>query len=87
MLFEMSEEGDLVEAVRIFKQTTSRFFRRFRGEPLWQRSYYDRILRRDEATAAVARYLLNNPVRRGLVTDARAYPFIGSFVAPVDEWL
>ncbi len=87
MLFEIREEGDLAKTIRIFKQTTSYRFRRYRNAPLWQRSYYDRILRRDEATAAVVRYILNNPVRRGLAEDPRNYPLLGSFVAPVDDWL
>lgn len=42
---------------------------------LWQRSFYDHALRADEERAAVARYILENPVRAGLVRDRRAYPY------------
>jgi len=87
LLVEGDEEGDLAEFVRVFKQLTSYRFRREGRGALWQRSYYDRVLRADEDAGAVVRYILNNPVRRRLVDDARDYPFLGSFVAPVDDWL
>ena len=47
-------------------------------ERLWQDGYYDHVLRNDEVSAIVARDILENPVRAGLVAGVRAYPFIGS---------
>jgi REP element-mobilizing transposase RayT len=44
----------------------------------WQRSFFDRALRADEDLRQVALYILNNPVRRGLVEDFRSYPLCGS---------
>jgi len=46
---------------------------------LWQPSYYDHMLRRDEDTLAIARYILENPVRKELARDFLEYPFSGSF--------
>ena len=37
---------------------------------LWQRGFYDHILRRDEAMQDVARYIIGNPIRAGRVTDS-----------------
>jgi REP element-mobilizing transposase RayT len=37
------------------------------GDRLWQRYGFERVLRDDEATLDVARYILRNPVRAGLV--------------------
>jgi hypothetical protein len=54
---------------------------------LWQRSYYDHILREDEDVVGVARYVLENPVRAGLVTEVIQYPFHGSFVMNVCDLL
>jgi putative transposase len=54
--------------------------RRFGGERLWQRSYWDRVLRREEDTWTVVRYVLANPVRAGLVSHPLEYPFSGSGV-------
>lgn len=40
---------------------------------IWQRAYYDHALRKDEDVRGVARYMLNNPLRAGLVTDIGQY--------------
>jgi len=44
---------------------------------LWQRRWYDHILRKDEDVGKIGEYILNNPVRRGLVQDWHEYPFCG----------
>lgn len=49
----------------------------------WQRSFWDHFLRADEDLEQVLAYVLNNPVRYGLVEDRRDYPYSGSFVF---EW-
>lgn len=49
---------------------------------LWQRSSYDRIIRHNDSPMAAIRYVLNNPVRAGLVTDWRNYPYIGMIDSP-----
>ncbi len=41
---------------------------------VWQSSYYDHVLRKDENLEQVARYILGNPVRKGLVSAVEAYP-------------
>ncbi len=46
---------------------------------LWQPSYYDHILRKDEDILSVAMYIVNNPVRKGLAKHFMDYEFIGSF--------
>ena len=54
------------------------WFSRERGARLWQVGYHDRILRNDEATLMVVRYILQNPVRAGLVARFSDYPYSGS---------
>ena len=44
----------------------------------WQRGFWDRILRKDEDLRTAVDYVLNNPVRQGLVASWRDYPFCGS---------
>jgi len=44
-------------------------------EKLWQRSYRDHVVRRDEDLRRVAESIIQSPVRRGLVDDASQYPF------------
>jgi len=57
---------------------------------LWQRSFHDHGLRREESLLSVARYILDNPVRGGLVEDAVDYPWSGSEAWPSwreDDWV
>jgi REP element-mobilizing transposase RayT len=49
------------------------------GEVLWQHSFFDRAVRKQDDLRQAAEYVLNNPVRAGLVADFRAYPLCGSF--------
>ncbi|MDH0135632.1 MULTISPECIES: REP-associated tyrosine transposase [Pseudomonas] len=41
---------------------------------IWQTSFHDRALRREEDVRAVARYIIANPIRAGLVRRAGDYP-------------
>jgi hypothetical protein len=45
---------------------------------LWQDGYFDRVLRHEEATLDVLRYIILNPVRGGLCTDPTEYALVGS---------
>jgi putative transposase len=85
ILVEGGEGGDLKEFVRLFKSRSSFLYKTLYGNPLWQSSYYDRILRKDEDSLKVAEYIINNPVRRGLVSEALRYPYSGSFVCALSE--
>jgi len=44
---------------------------------LWQKRWYDHILRKGEDLRKIGEYILNNPVRRGLVEDWHKYPYCG----------
>jgi len=54
--------------------------RRNRGEAkrFWQRGFYDHAVRDDRDLTAAALYVLENPVRAGLVKDFHDYPLCGS---------
>jgi len=43
---------------------------------VWQEESFDRVLRRSEKLDEKIAYVLDNPVRRGLVKDWREYPWI-----------
>jgi len=43
------------------------------GTKVWQRGFYDRAIRREEDVQAVARYVVANPVRAGLVARVGDY--------------
>jgi REP element-mobilizing transposase RayT len=44
--------------------------------PVWQKGYYDHGLRDDEDYRIRIQYLIDNPVRAGLVKCAQDYPFL-----------
>ena len=65
------------------KQLSGFYFAKNFGSRLWQRYGFERVLRREEQTLVVARYILDNPVRAGLVDHVEEYPFLGSAVSTV----
>ena len=64
--------------IALAKQLSGYHFQRAFGARLWQRYGYERTLRSDEATLPVVRYIIENPVRAGIVTCPSEYPFLGS---------
>jgi putative transposase len=77
LLVQGSETSSLPRFMKHFKQLTAFSFKRATGEVLWQKGYHDHVLRRDEDLSDVARYLAANPVRAGLVSGWKEYPFSG----------
>ncbi len=78
-------EADLRRFVSAFKQQTGFWFARQCRARLWQDGYYDRVLRSDEETPDVVRYILDSPVRAGLVMLFDQYPYSGSDRYSVSE--
>lgn len=66
----------MVPDIRSFKSISTRLAWTVghRGK-LWQRSYYDHVVRTSESLLAVAAYILGNAVEEGLVDDYRDYPY------------
>jgi len=70
------EEGDLSKVVGKMKSLVTKAFRdEGRESPLWQRAFHDRALRREDDLRAVARYVIANPVRAGIVDSVGNYPY------------
>ena len=44
------------------------------GQPIWQAGYYDHAVRKDEDIVNIARYIIANPIRAGLVKRVGDYP-------------
>jgi putative transposase len=85
--------SDLLVFLKGFKQETAYSFRKKFHADLWQKKFYDHILRSDDSAERVAAYIWANPVRKGICGDALEYPFSGSFVldwkvliSPVAVW-
>ena len=78
LLLAGRDDSSFRSVVRRFKQTSSFDYSRDSGKRLWQAGYHDHVLHSDEATVSVAKYVLANPVRAGLVQRFEDYPFSGS---------
>jgi putative transposase len=82
-----SPDADLKRLAKRLKQGSAQTWVFRRGHRLWQEGYYDRVLRAEDDAKRVARYILGNPVRAGLVACPRDYPYLGSDVWTLDELL
>lgn len=72
-------DEDIVQLVRLFKGRMTPTAHALNSKrPLWQRSFYDHGLRREESLAEVAKYIWENPVRAGIVDDPADYSWSGS---------
>ena len=49
-------------------------------DPIWQRGFFDHVLRSDESYAQKWEYVRENPVRAGLVSEAREWPYAGEII-------
>jgi REP element-mobilizing transposase RayT len=81
-----SEGADTWKAICRFKQRTGYWLSK-NSTAIWQPDFYDHIIRRDESFANHIRYIVNNPVRRGLVENWDEYPFTGSIGFNLKELL
>jgi len=86
--------SDLQLFVSNFKRATSREYSRESGAPLWQKKFYDHILRPEDSPDGVAWYIWMNPVRKELCTQPDRYPHSGSFTGqwknmsqPKNQWI
>jgi REP element-mobilizing transposase RayT len=71
-------EGDLSRFVQTFRSFVTKSLRpQGYPYPLWQREFFDRLLRREESYEEKWQYVCANPVRHGLVTDVSQWPYAG----------
>ena len=75
-LLALTSEKTLSVVINNAKSLSARGINRLvsRSGPIWHRGFYDRAIRREEDLEGVARYIVANPVRAGLVSSVRKYP-------------
>ncbi len=69
-LFELGGERALPRVVQQMKMFSARRI----GRRIWQTGFHDHALRTDEDVVRVARYIVANPLRAGLVSSPGEYP-------------
>ncbi|MDO8489105.1 MAG: transposase [Candidatus Omnitrophota bacterium] len=62
--------------ISAFKRyTTRQVGEGFGVRTLWQKNFYEHVVRKDETLEKIAEYIVHNPVRKGLVDDWQKYPY------------
>jgi putative transposase len=74
------DDADLKTFVKRAKQHSGFHFKQKYEKRLWQEGYYEHVLREPENTSEVMAYVVNNPVRKGIVDQPVDYPHWGSTV-------
>jgi REP-associated tyrosine transposase len=69
-------EGNLIDSVNRWKSYTANLLlKNGVNGSCWQRGFYDHALRKEDDIRIVAEYIMNNPVRAGIVKQWNDYPF------------
>lgn len=69
-LLQLEEDGNLSDVVRLYKAKVSLTLQ----QRIWQRGFHDRALRDEDDLRDIARYIIANPLRAGLVERIGEYP-------------
>ena len=77
VLLQLGQRDSLAHVVSRMKATSARAVNGVlnRQGTLWSRAFHDHAVRSDESMQTIARYIVMNPVRAGLVKRAGDYPF------------
>ena len=77
LLIRISDKEGLQTVVQKLKSNTALAIKSLDGgiAQVWARAFHDRALRKDEDIRQVARYIVLNPVRAGLVRRIGDYPY------------
>ena len=81
LLEGLTDQSDFRRCAKMAKQRCGATYALTSETPLWQKGYYEHVLRDEEDSKEIAFYIIANPVRAGLVQSPDDYPFSGS-----DAW-
>lgn len=75
-LMQLGVGQTLARVIKILKGRSSRILNQNlkRKGAVWQSAYHDHAVRRDEDLNRLARYIVANPLRAGIVTSVGNYP-------------
>lgn len=75
-LFQLNHSKSLGDVIKCLKARSAHGINKLmaRNGSVWQRAYYDRAARSDDDLVGIARYIVANPLRAGLVEHIGDYP-------------
>lgn len=70
-------KGSLGGCMHLLKGRSANAINRAHGRsgPVWQAGYFDHAIRNGESLRRHAQYMIENPIRAGLVAEITAYPY------------
>lgn len=80
-------DSDIWNMIVSYKQKTGFWMSVNKPEIRWQKDFYDHVIRKQEDIATQVRYILDNPVRKGLVLSWQEYLFKGSIGCRMEDVL
>jgi putative transposase len=80
-------EVDLLKVITAFKQKSGYWLAKNKPDISWQKDFFDHVIKKDESLLANVKYILDNPVRKGIVSDYQEYPFKGAIGYDLDDIL
>lgn len=81
-----NDTADMWKCLVLFKQKTGYWLLKNAHEFKWQKDFYDHVLRKDDDLIKQIKYVLNNPVRKGMVSDWKDFLYKGSTVYDFSSW-
>ena len=79
--------SDIRKAIVSYKQKTGFWMSANQSGIKWQKDFYDHVIRTKKDIAVQVRYILDNPVRKGLVSSWQEYSFKGSIGCKLENVL
>jgi REP element-mobilizing transposase RayT len=75
-LIQLGEKETLSQVIKTFKGRCAKVARdNFSIHQLWQRNYYDHLIRNEDDLIINARYIISNPLRAKIVKSIALYPY------------
>ena len=75
-LFQLKAQDSLPDVMKILKARSAQNINKYLGTTgaVWQKTYYDHAVRKEEDIKGISRYIIANPLRAGLVEHISDYP-------------
>lgn len=80
------EHACMLELIRSFRHQGGYWLSKIHCNAEWHVNGDNNSLRREDEIMKHVRYILNNPVRRGIVDDWKQYRYKGSTLYDLDSW-
>ena len=78
-------DSNVMKANIVYKQRTGFWMSDNKKAMRWQKDFYDHVIRKHESVKTQVRYVLDNPVRKGLVANWLEYPHSGSVGCSMED--